>query len=96
MVSGCVGGGFALRFAVHDQSFVAPPRTNAHRRGSTPVWFAPSREILFNSAADNQMANEPFSRVLMGRELEFSGWNLLNPKEERFEFRGQTGLAGFG
>lgn len=28
------------------------------------------------------MASEPFSRVLMGRELQFSGPNMLNPKDE--------------
>ena len=26
------------------------------------------------------MQNEAFSRVLIDKELEFSGWNLLNPK----------------
>jgi predicted type IV restriction endonuclease len=31
------------------------------------------------------MANEAFSRVLIDKELEFSGWNLLDPKEVRFE-----------
>ena len=29
--------------------------------------------------------NEAFSRVLIDKALEFSGWNLLNPKEVRFE-----------
>ena len=43
-----------------------------------------------------EMQNEPFSQVLMDKELEFSGWNLLSPKEECFEFCGQTGRAGFG
>jgi hypothetical protein len=45
------------------------------------VWFAPWGKILFNSAAENQMANEQFSRLAMGRELEFGGRNLLDPKE---------------
>ena len=30
-------------------------------------------------------ANEAFSRVLIDKALEFSGWNLLNPKEVCFE-----------
>ena len=30
-------------------------------------------------------ANEAFSRVLIDKALEFSGWNLLDPKEVRFE-----------
>ena len=33
------------------------------------VWFAPSWKTLFNSAADNQMANEPFSRGLRDQEF---------------------------
>jgi predicted type IV restriction endonuclease len=32
------------------------------------------------------MQNEAFSRVLIDKALEFSGWNVLNPKEVRFEF----------
>ena len=31
------------------------------------------------------MQNEAFSRVLIDKALEFSGWNLLDPKEVRFE-----------
>ena len=38
------------------------------------VWFAPTPKILFNSAAENQMANEPFSRALREGESEFSRW----------------------
>ena len=30
-------------------------------------------------------ANEAFSRVLIDKALEFSRWNLLNPKKVRFE-----------
>jgi hypothetical protein len=52
------------------------------------VWFAPTPKILFNSVADNQMAMEPFLRVSIDKELGFSGWNLLNPKEARYEFDG--------
>jgi predicted type IV restriction endonuclease len=29
--------------------------------------------------------NEAFSRILIDKALEFSGWDLLNPKEVRFE-----------
>jgi predicted type IV restriction endonuclease len=32
------------------------------------------------------MQNEAFSRVFIEKALEFSGWNLLDPKEVRFEF----------
>jgi len=42
------------------------------------------------------MTNEAFSRVLIDKELEFSGWNLLDPKQVRFELNGQTGRAGLG
>lgn len=41
------------------------------------------------------MANETFSRVLIDRELEFSGWNLLNPREVRFELTGANGRADY-
>lgn len=40
-------------------------------------------------------ANEAFSRVLIDKALEFSGWNLLNPKEVRFELRGDDGRADY-
>lgn len=33
----------------------------------------------------SQGGNEAFSRVLIDKALEFSGWNLLDPKEVRFE-----------
>jgi hypothetical protein len=42
------------------------------------------------------MGNEPLSWALIGGELEVSGRNLLNPKEERFDFSGQTGRIGHG
>jgi hypothetical protein len=41
------------------------------------------------------MQNEAFSRVLIDKELEFSGWNLLDPTE-RFGLEGQTDRVGFG
>jgi predicted type IV restriction endonuclease len=31
--------------------------------------------------------NEAFSRVLIDKALEFSGWNLLDPQQVRFELR---------
>lgn len=39
--------------------------------------------------------NEAFSRVLIDKALEFSGWNLLNPHEVRFELNGETGRADY-
>lgn len=39
--------------------------------------------------------NEAFSRVLIDKALEFSGWKLLNPHEVRFELNSETGRAGF-
>jgi hypothetical protein len=42
------------------------------------------------------MKNEAFSRVLLDKELEFSGWNLLDPKKERVEFNGHHDRARFG
>ncbi len=41
------------------------------------------------------MSNEAFSRVLIDKELEFSGWNLLNPKEVRFELSGSNSRADY-
>ena len=41
------------------------------------------------------MSNEAFSRVLIDKALEFSGWNLLNPKEVRFELSGTNGRADY-
>jgi type I restriction enzyme R subunit len=39
--------------------------------------------------------NEAFSRILIDKALEFSGWNLLNPKEVRFEMSGLGGRADY-
>ena len=39
--------------------------------------------------------NEAFSRVLIDKALEFSGWNLLNPQEVRFELNSETGRADY-
>ena len=41
------------------------------------------------------MSNEAFSRVLIDKELEFSGWNLLDPKAVRFELSGTNGRADY-
>jgi hypothetical protein len=50
-----------------------PQSTSALAFPVRVVWFAPSRKILFNSVHENQMANEPFSRVLIDKEPVFSG-----------------------
>lgn len=39
--------------------------------------------------------NEAFSRVLIDKALEFSGWNLLDSKAVRFELNGVTGRADY-
>ena len=39
--------------------------------------------------------SEQFSRVLIDNELEYSGWNLLNPEQVRFEIQGQSGRADY-
>lgn len=38
---------------------------------------------------------EAFSRVLIDRALEDSGWNLLDKKQVRFEIRGDSGRADY-
>lgn len=40
-------------------------------------------------------ANEAFSRILIDKALEFSGWNLLHPKEVRFELSSANGRADY-
>jgi predicted type IV restriction endonuclease len=40
-------------------------------------------------------ANEAFSRILIDKALEFSGWNLLDRKQVRFELNGTTGRADY-
>ena len=40
-------------------------------------------------------ANEAFSRVLIDKALEFSGWNLLDPKQVRFELNTANGRADY-
>jgi hypothetical protein len=64
---------------------------NQRRLGSAAVWFAQKPKILSNPRDAGAMTNEAFSRVLIDKELEFSGWNLLNPKEVRFELSGSNG-----
>lgn len=39
--------------------------------------------------------NEAFSRILIDKALEFSGWDLLNPKQVRFEMSGVGGRADY-
>jgi len=40
-------------------------------------------------------ANEAFSRVLIDKALEFSGWNLLDSHQVRFELNTATGRADY-
>jgi type I restriction enzyme, R subunit len=42
-----------------------------------------------------QGQNEAFSRILIDKELEFSGWNLLEPRQVRFELHTSTGRADY-
>ena len=39
--------------------------------------------------------NEAFSRILIDKALEFSGWNLLQARQVRFELNGATGRADY-
>src|SRR5437773_11752098 len=39
--------------------------------------------------------NEAFSRVLIDKALKFSAWNLLDPRQVRFELNGATGRANY-
>jgi type I restriction enzyme, R subunit len=39
--------------------------------------------------------NEAFSRILIDKALEFSGWNLLDPKQVQFEFHAANGRADY-
>lgn len=38
---------------------------------------------------------EAFSRVLIDKALEYSGWDLLDPKQVRFEYNNQAGRADY-
>src|SRR6266498_232372 len=38
---------------------------------------------------------EAFSRILIDKALEFSGWNLLNPQQVQFEFHTKSGRADY-
>ena len=40
-------------------------------------------------------ANEAFSRILIDKALEFSGWNLLDSRAVRFELNTATGRADY-
>ena len=55
---------------------------------SASVWFATLRVMPTGQ-------NEAFSRVLIDKALEFSGWNMLDPHEVRFEINGATGRADY-
>ena len=39
--------------------------------------------------------NEAFSRILIDKALEFSGWDLLDPKQVQFEFHSASGRADY-
>jgi predicted type IV restriction endonuclease len=36
--------------------------------------------------------NEAFSRIMINKTLEFSGWDLLNPRQIQFELHSTTGM----
>ena len=40
-------------------------------------------------------SNEAFSRVLIDKALEFSGWNLLDSHQVRFELNTESGRADY-
>lgn len=39
--------------------------------------------------------NEAFSRVLIDKELDYSGWDLLDPRQVQFEFHNASGRADY-
>jgi len=39
--------------------------------------------------------SEQYSRVLIDKELEYSGWNILDPQKVRYEVNGQSGRADY-
>src|SRR5258708_22534965 len=39
--------------------------------------------------------NEAFSRILIDKALEFSGWDLLNPQQVQFEVHTASGRADY-
>lgn len=39
--------------------------------------------------------NEAFSRILIDKALEYSGWDLLNPQQIQFEFHNASGRADY-
>ena len=39
--------------------------------------------------------SEQFSRVLIDEQLKYSGWDILNPQQVRFEVSGQSGRADY-
>ena len=39
--------------------------------------------------------NEPFSRILIDKALEYSGWNLLDPLQVQFELHSASGRADY-
>jgi len=57
-----------------------------------------SAMILKRSHENDTMTagqNEAFSRILIDRALEFSGWDLLNPQQVQFEFHTSSGRADY-
>jgi predicted type IV restriction endonuclease len=40
-------------------------------------------------------ANEAFSRILIDKALEFSGWNFLNSHQVRFKLNTESGRADY-
>jgi type I site-specific restriction endonuclease len=43
----------------------------------------------------SQGQNEAFSRILIDRALEFSGWDLLDPQQVQFELHASNGRADY-
>src|ERR1035441_9580219 len=61
----------------------------------TPLCALLRAPLPVSIAAMPAAQNEAFSRVLIDRALEFSGWNLLDPHQVRFELNTITGRADY-
>jgi hypothetical protein len=73
---------------------LAPSDGEGRVRRTVLVQLAPHQSDLLRCRAMPNGQNEAFSRILIDKALEFSGWNLLDPHAVRFELNG--GSLGCG
>jgi Type I restriction enzyme R protein N terminus (HSDR_N) len=86
--------GFALRLTVRPALAQQQPDSPIESEYCWPLQPSDNPRADQNDAMSKGQ-NEAFSRILIDKALEFSGWDLLDPKQVVFELHSGTGRADY-